>query len=187
MDATGALLARALDADPMYRFIEPDERRRRRHLPWFFSASARLGRQRGRVDATPEAAAIWLTPGHTELGPGDHLRSGLVAAPLRLGVRAFRRFVALTGAFEEAGSELRHEDHWHLLTLGVDPDHLGEGRGTELLEPTLRRADEARLPVSLATCAEQSLAFYESHGFEIDRCIARPPLPAFWTMVRHPA
>lgn len=187
MDATGALLARAFDDDPMFLFIEPDEDRRRRRLPWFFSAAARLGRQRGRLDATPEAAAIWLTPGRTELGPGALVRSGLAAAPARLGLAAFRRFVALTSAFEEAGAELRGEDHWHLFILGVDPDHRGEGRGTGLLAPILRRADEAGLPVSLETCTERNLPFYERHGFVIDRCIARAALPEFWTMVRRPA
>lgn len=187
MAAPADLLTRALADDPRFVFVEPDPARRRRHLPWLFSTMAKVAQRGGRLDATPEAAAIWLAPGHTDVGPGAMVRSGLVAAPLRLGLAAFRRFVALTSAFEAAGSDLRDEDHWHLFVLGVDPDHQGEGRGADLLVSGLRAADAAGLPVSLETCTERSIPFYERDGFVIDRCIGRPPLPDFWTMVRPPA
>ena len=57
-----------------------------RVLPWFFAATARFGRQQGRLDELPvRGADVWLTPGSSDVGPLTVLRSGLVLAPLRLG------------------------------------------------------------------------------------------------------
>ena len=68
--APAALLAAAFHDDPMFVFIEPDEERRRRVLPWFFGAASRLGQRLGRLDIDPGAgAAIWLRPG-AKLGVG---------------------------------------------------------------------------------------------------------------------
>ena len=91
MARTGAALtlARAFQDDAMFRYIEPDEDRRRRVLPWFFGAALRLGRHDGRVDELAgSAAAIWLVPGGRRSGrarcsaPGSRRhRSGWACPP----------------------------------------------------------------------------------------------------------
>jgi hypothetical protein len=79
----GRLLAAAFHDDPMFCFIEPDDGRRRRVLPWFFAAAARLGARYGRLDTVPgQAAAVWLRPGATDLGLRHMVRSGLAVAPI---------------------------------------------------------------------------------------------------------
>ena len=181
------VLARAFHDDPMFVFIEPDKERRRRVLPWFFSAAARLGRRYGRCDPVPGAAAIWLAPGRTALGPAAFVRSGLVLAPLRFGPAAFRRFVRLTSAFEKAGAAV-HGDapFWHLFILGVDPPVQGTGLGGRLIAPVLAEADAAGHPCYLETLAERNLAFYRRYGFEVAAHHREPGLPPFWTMWREP-
>jgi GNAT superfamily N-acetyltransferase len=184
---TGQVLARAFHDDPMFTFIQPDAERRERSLPWFFTAAARLGRRQGRLDEEPgQAAAIWLGPGHTDLGAAAILRSGLWAAPARLGPAAFRRFIKLTTAFEEAGARAHGDTFWHLFILGVDPRLQGRGRGGELIAPVLDRADGAGHECYLETCAQSNLAFYTRHRFEVVERVDRAGLPTFWTMIRRP-
>ncbi len=54
------VLAAAFFDDPMFVFIEPDNARRRRMLPWFFGAAARLGRRFGRIDLDSRLIAAVL-------------------------------------------------------------------------------------------------------------------------------
>jgi ribosomal protein S18 acetylase RimI-like enzyme len=186
---TGAALtlARAFQDDAMFRYIEPDEDRRRRVLPWFFGAALRLGRHDGRVDELAgSAAAIWLVPGRTTLGPRALLRSGLAAAPLRLGLPAFRRFTALTGAFEREARRAMTSPYWHLFILGVDPEHQGRGHGGRLIAPVLAEADRTELPCYVETTEEPNTRFYERHGFTTTVHRAGADLPEFWTMTRAP-
>lgn len=185
--AAALVLARAFQDDPMYVFIEPDAERRRRVLPWFFGATLRLGHREGRCDQVPGAAAIWLAPGRTDLGPAAFVRSGLVLAPLRFGPAAFRRFVTLTSAFEEAGAAVHGEaPFWHLFILGVDPPRQGAGLGGHLIAPVLAEADAAGVLCYLETLDERNLAFYRRHGFELASECRQPGLPPFWTMLRAP-
>lgn len=182
-----AVLARAFHDDPMFVYVEPDPERRRRVLPWFFGAVIRLGRRRGRCDQMVDAAAIWLAPGQTALGPAVLARSGLILAPLRWGPPAFRRFVTITSAFEEAGAAVhRDTPFWHLFVLGVDPSAQGRGLGGRVIAPVLAEADRAGQPCYLETLVERNLAFYRRHGFEVASHHQPSGLPPFWTMWRAP-
>ncbi|WP_093414680.1 ribosomal protein S18-alanine N-acetyltransferase [Saccharopolyspora flava] len=54
-------------------------------------------------------------------------------------------------------------------TIGVDPEHQGEGVGKALLRALLRRADEHRATTFLEvrTDNEAAIGMYRAHGFEI--------------------
>lgn len=184
IDSPAHVLARAFHDDPMFTFVEPDQRRRSRVLPWFFSAALRLGRRNGRVDVDAgRGAAIWLRPG-ASLGPAQLVRSGLALAPVRLGPRAFRRFARLTAAFETAGERWHGPRYWHLFILGVDPAHHGTGVGGRLIAPVL--ADTAGDPCYLETLNAANLPFYERPGFTVAGHVTEPGLPEFWSMLRAP-
>ena len=43
IDDAARMLSRAFDDDPLMRYLEPDDARRRRWLPWFFGAATKLG------------------------------------------------------------------------------------------------------------------------------------------------
>jgi len=181
------ILARAFHEDPMFTFIEPSADRRRRVLPWFFGAALRLGNQQGRVDTDAgRAAAIWLPPGRTSLGPGAMLRSGLALAPMRLGPAAFGRFARLTSAFEKAAAEVHGTTFWHLFILGVDPAFQGRGLGARLVAPVLAEADAAGHLCYLETLSARNLAFYQRLGFTVAGHVTPSGLPEFWMMTRAP-
>lgn len=186
--STGRVLAEAFHDDAMFRFVEPDDRRRAQRLPWFFAATARLGRQQGRLDEMPgRGAAVWLTPGSSDVGPLTVLRSGLVLAPLRLGPSAFGRFTRITSAFEEAGRVARQgRPTWHLFILGVAPAYQGQGIGRQLIAPVLELVDAAHQQCYLETLEQTNLSFYRALGFEVASEHDLPGLPRFWTMIRPP-
>lgn len=184
---SAAVLARAFHTDAMFTYIEPDDQRRADVLPWFFGAAARLGKKYGRLDVIPgRAAAIWLPPGKTELGPHAIVGSGLALAPFRLGVTAFRRFGAITSAFDAAKSEVIEPPFWHLFILGVEPTEQGRGFGRRIIAPVLAQADRVGHRCYLETTEESNLAFYRRQGFEVASTHAPDGLPVFWTMTRQP-
>lgn len=181
----GAVLAEAFHDDPMFVFVEPDADRRRRVLPWFFGTAARLGRQSGRLDEDAgRGAAIWLRPGRARLGPAAVLRCGLALAPVRLGIPAFRRLLAITSAFEAAGRRVQPARYWHLFMVGVRPREQGRGVAGRLLAPVLAEADSDGTAVYLETTQERNLPFYRGLGFSVMSAHTDPGLPPFWTMLR---
>jgi GNAT superfamily N-acetyltransferase len=186
-DATH-VLGRAFEDDPLFVFMEPDDERRRRVLPWFLGVGARYGLLVGEVHTTRDGtlgAAVWLPPGRTEVGPDGLLRAGFDEAAAVIGDDALGRF----GTFMEHAGGLHVRDmprpHWYLMILGVDPPSQGRGVGGRLIEPVLARADAARLPCYLETAKERNLPFYRRHGFEVlvDDVIPGGG-PRFWTMQR---
>ncbi|MEV0709161.1 GNAT family N-acetyltransferase [Nocardia aurea] len=187
MTGTGKVLARAFHDDPMFTFIEPDAERRAAVLPWFFGAAARLGTKYGSLDERPgRAAVIWLLPGHADLGLREMTGSGLVAAPFKLGLSAFRRFVAITTAFERAQRDVIRQPFLYLFILGVDPTEQGRGHGSALITSALSQAGSEGHPCYLETTNEANVPFYERHGFEVASEKTPEGLPRFWTMVRPP-
>lgn len=188
-ERAGELLARAFHDDPMFCAVQPNPERRRRALPWFFTAAARLGLREGEVHMLDHdaGAAIWLPPGHGRMGAGAIVRSGLALVPVRFGPSAFRRFARITGNFDSVRAEVVHQPYWHLFILGVEPGQQRRGLGGELIAPVLARADHAGLPCYLETSEEHNVPFYERHGFAVAGGRRDPEgAPPFWPMLREP-
>ena len=188
-ERAGALLARAFQDDAMFSAVQPDSERRRRVLPWFFTATSRLGMREGELHMVDHdaGAAIWLAPGDGRTGAGPIVRSGLALVPVRFGPSAFRRFVRITGNFDGVREEVVHQPYWHLWILGVEPGQQGRGLGGELIAPVLARAGEAQLPCYLETSEEPNVPFYERHGFAVAGGRRDPDgAPPFWPMLREP-
>lgn len=185
--SAAAVLARAFEHDPMFRYIFPSSATRNRSLQRFFRPGLRYGVAYGVVHTTSSLAgtALWLTPEHPDLTLRGMLRSGMLLLPLTLGVAAFRRFVAFVSYGEAIHKRSIHEPHWYLLNLGVDPDYQGRGIGSALLQPVLARADARQQPCYLETNTEPNLRFYRRHGFEVAHH-GRVPNggPEFWSMIR---
>jgi ribosomal-protein-alanine N-acetyltransferase len=74
-------------------------------------------------------------------------------------------------------------------TIGVAPEHQGQGIGKALLQALLARADEFEAPVFLEVRTDNTtaLALYERHGFErlgIRKRYYQPSGADAYTMVR---
>lgn len=181
------LLERAFHDDPMMRYLAPDEpSRARRALP-FFAATIRFCRQYGIAELTmdKDGAALWIKPEYTKITVGSMLRSGVVLAPIKLGLSGMGRFNTLMSYGDKLHKQAISGPHWYLLTIGVEPNRQRTGVGGRLLAAGLRRANADGLPCYLETANPDNLPFYRRHGFEV---AADGVLPDgglhVWSMVR---
>jgi ribosomal protein S18 acetylase RimI-like enzyme len=184
------LMARAFHEDPFFRFVLPDESRRRRILPWLFERTIVYGLRYGRVLTTPslEGVALWLGPEKPTLTWIGTLLTGLFLLPLKLTSPELGRSLRLAGIAERLHKQSASGRHWYLLELGVDPSWQGHGLGGALLQPVLASADREKLVCYLDTNNEQNIPFYERYGFALasQGGQASPLVPPTWALRREP-
>jgi GNAT superfamily N-acetyltransferase len=182
-----AMLARAFEDDPVWRWLLPDPSRRAKHLPGFFSVLARHhhlasgGVQAARRDGTIGAAALWDPPGrwkHTRL---EQLRAmpTLLHALGRRVTTAMRIDAVMHAAHPE-------EPHWYLAVIGSDPTVRGGGFGQALMRSGLNRCDAEHAPAYLESSKPENVPYYTRFGFEVTGEIPLPDGgPTLIPMWRH--
>lgn len=184
-----AVLAQAFYNDPTVQFAHPDPGRRRAWLNHTYAMHVRSGLRYGEVYVSSDVsgAAIWLQPGKAPVTVSQMVQMGAVAWMLRSGLGVTRRCLAWVEASKKLHKQCLTVDHWYLAFLGVDPSRQGQGIGSALLQPVLKRADADGLCCYLDTSSPRALRLYERNGFEI-RAEADIPGggPHTWAMVREP-
>ena len=166
IDRVAAVLARAFQDDPMWRWAlardAVDERRAR--LGRFFDAIARILHARDELTFTAgdfAGAAVWMPPGRWHFSLVDQAR--LAPAVLTsFGAAGTVRLLKLLGGVERV--HLR-APHYYLFAIGADPSQQGRGVGSALLAPMLARCDAEQLPAYLESSNPANLSFYRRHGF----------------------
>jgi ribosomal protein S18 acetylase RimI-like enzyme len=185
-EEASVVLARAFQDDPAWRWVLPSAARRAALLPWLFRVAFEV--TEAEVWTTPGSVAgcaRWLSPGRTQVHVGSMLRA-LVATPLRVR-EATSRFLAYGRAVEAMRMASVPEPHWYLAGIGVDPPSRRHGIGSALLAPGIEASNHGRVPCALLTNAEENLAFYAGHGFEVVREGRTPEQgPPAWMMRRQP-
>ncbi|MCC6919857.1 MAG: GNAT family N-acetyltransferase [Alphaproteobacteria bacterium] len=113
------------------------------------------------------SAAVWLPPsglGSLSLPPLRML--ALFPRLLRMaGWSRLRRVMALGDAMEKHHPP--EPPHWYLFFIGVAPEMRGRGLGSSMLEATLKRVDDDRMPAFLDNSNPKNTRLYERHGFRI--------------------
>ncbi|MBI4643747.1 MAG: GNAT family N-acetyltransferase, partial [Deltaproteobacteria bacterium] len=149
----------------------------------------KYGEGYGQVYTTPEVAgvAIWFVPGRPSPAAASILGDA-VWLPLQVGCRCFWRFFRFVGLADRVHRGIISGDHWHLFILVVDPEHQGQGWGSELLRPVLAQADDLGQACYLETTNPRAVPFYQKHGFNIaHHSVLGPGGPDFWGLLRNPA
>lgn len=164
IDGPASTLSRAFMDEPLFTYLWPDPRQRRRRVPDFFELMVRTGLEHGVCDTSPDlgGAAIWRRPGEWQLGWGTVALNLHRILPLfGSGLGRALRIIRLV--------ERRHpaRPHWYLAYLGVDPEHRGKGIARALLRSRLAQCDQAGMPAYLETQRSENLALYRSVGFEL--------------------
>lgn len=176
------VLARAFHDDPVINWAcnhPPDLR------PFFeFTLPVFVHHGLTYLDAGGRGAACWLGPGAKPKWP---VNAASVSRILRLGgARGVLRM--LRSGYHTDRNHPRAPAHYYLFAIGVTPEHKGQGFGSALLAPVLRRCDDEGMGAYLENSKEENLPFYEGHGFRVLKQIrfarAAPPL---WLMWREPA
>jgi ribosomal protein S18 acetylase RimI-like enzyme len=178
LEAAGALVAAAFREDPGFRFILPDDARRRRRLPALFTASLRIDFDagallRGAFDGDALAGVSSRRPAGLE-------RSGLFSwlrhLPelwwLYLDPGMLLRGVLVARAIEP----LRPADRAYLHVLAVHPACHGRGVGAALLKEAL-----AAGPLHLETFEPANRRYYAARGLTETAEVRPAAIPPFWT------
>ena len=190
LDTAAAALARAFVDDPMFEWVFPDPGSRTQKLGVLNRIPLEYGLRHGlRVTQCDRGrgVAIWLRPGQS-LTPLGMARSGMLAAPLRVGFAPLGRFARANATMEPVHKKaMGAQPHWQLLIVGVDPDLQGQGRGAALVRDGLDRADRDGLPCYLDTSKAANVPFYEHLGFAtVDQVPLGKGGPPGWGMRREP-
>jgi len=185
-EAVTVALAKAFMDDPVAIWATPADRHRPRVLRHFFGAlyDTHLGEETVYVDPDRRGAAIWALPNRWKATP----RQGLRTARAFAHPRHWPRFPRIArGIMAAEGGHPAAPKHFYLATLGVDPDHQGEGLGSRLLAPILEICDSDGIPAYLESSKHSNIAFYARHGFRVTGELRMPAGgPLVYAMWREP-
>jgi ribosomal protein S18 acetylase RimI-like enzyme len=177
------MLARAFFDDPVFRWICPDERRRRVLLPAFFSLIAETVQHHDEIylAAQGTGAALWVPPGQVLVAEEHADEFGRRLEEIA-GVDAERAF---------AVSKLIDEHHppgsyYFLQFMGIEPASQGGGVGSALLTHMLERCDGEAARAYLDATSPDNKRLYERHGFRASGEYAPEGGPPLWPMWRDP-
>jgi GNAT superfamily N-acetyltransferase len=186
---SSAVLARAFDDDPVFRYLYPAPRRRQWSTGSFLQAIVRDGLPFGEVwaavdDGTVVGTAGWLPEGTYPPSRRRAVRQLVAAWQALLTPHTFRDGLRYLTETEKLHPK---EPHWYLAVIGVEPARQGEGLGGKLLAAVLGRLDTTGVPAYLETSTEGNVAWYRHHGFDVQREVRPAPAgPPVWTMWREP-
>lgn len=186
------VVAAALQVEPGFAFVVPDERQRAVVMQTMLGILIRDAFPMGNVWIARDGrqivgTAVWYAPGDFPMTIGRNLRAAPVMLPLaRFGLGMMKNLAQMGKNLQ---SHFPTQPCWYLSALGVAPNQQGKGVGSQLMRAVLREIDQRHEPAYLETGEEANVRFYQRHGFEIrDPGIqmAPAPGPTHWTMWRDP-
>jgi GNAT superfamily N-acetyltransferase len=159
-----AAYADAFATDPVFTFLCPGRLRHQARLRRMFETEIELYVLRN-------GGTVWTDPGFggavAELPPGswEMPKTATGKEALRW-LRAYRtRLPRALRAQKEMANRHISEPHFYVRTVGVRTALQGQGLGSALMQPTLKRADSAGLPAYIEASSERSASLYERLGF----------------------
>lgn len=185
--ALAAMLARAFDKDPFWRWIVGEQPEYPQRLTQGFATQLRhLALPGGLVWTGTEhqGAALWSAPEQWQFGILQQLR----LIPEFVRITGWRRLWEVSRAIDAVQQAHPDLPHYYLQVLGVDPVHQGQGWSRPFLEKVLVQCDRESMPAYLETAEESNLSLYQRFGFEVSRTLANLPgkAPPLWCMWREP-
>ncbi len=175
-----ATLLSAFRADPVERWLYPDENDYDEHFPKFLAA---FGGEAFAHDAVWRlddfaAVAMWLPP--DAIPNGDEIVRVLMTT-----VDQSRHSDAMV-AIEQMDAAHPRYPHWYLPWFGVDAKSQGIGLGGMLMAACLQVVDGTGLPAYLETPNPRTIRFYERHGFRVTGFTQPTECPPITFMLRRP-
>jgi ribosomal protein S18 acetylase RimI-like enzyme len=187
VQAAARAMARGFQEYPLAVWLAPDPVRRARFLEWAMGKTIQHAFRYGTVltDDEVSGAAIWYSPSVTKVGFFELIRTGLILAPLKIGLRHAKRLTTFSAIVDKSHEAHFHGPHWYLDNIAIDPARQGRGIGRALVEEGLRRVDADRAPCFLETHDDDNVGYYERFGFRVVASVQFPwNGPRNWTMLR---
>ncbi len=190
MQQAALVYSRAFFDYPQFTCYFPGREWRTRHLQSYCEVGLRSVLRYGELYATPDLKGVigWFAPGKTHAPAWSYLTApGALSKLILIGRKNISQIIASEQYAGKVHTELMPDPHWFLWGLAVDPDCQGQGIGTSLMEPGIKRGDQQGLPIYLETHEEKNVAYYQDRGFELVRTDRVPGIGlAFWCLVRLP-
>lgn len=165
------VLTAAFMNDPLFLFVVPDERERRRWLPYLMRSLIAYNslQQDSRVslDENGRITGVCLA------GPYPPPAWQEFMLNLRVALRPWPWEPKLgpllkIGKFSDIWKEMHWKaPHWYVYIIGVAPEHQRKGLGRILMRDMIERATTAAHPVYLETQTESNVPFYRALGFDV--------------------
>jgi GNAT superfamily N-acetyltransferase len=177
---TFATLLSAFRADPVERWLYPEEHDYDEFFPAFlaaFGGAAFANDTVWRLDDFA-AVALWLSPGAEP--DADEIVRALMAT-----VDGARHGDTLA-ALEQMDAAHPRYPHWYLPWFGVEARVQGSGLGGTLMVDCLSTVDETGLPAYLETPNPRTISFYERFGFRVTGSTQTADCPLITFMLREP-
>ena len=169
----------------MFRWISPDDERRRKLLTPFFSLWTQAFQPLDEIYIAGEGAgaALWAPPGVPPGPEGEEEAEEFGGAweRCRSGRRARVRGQQADRRAPPPGS------YYFLQFMGVEPASQGRGIGSALVAHLLPRCDREGSRAYLDAARRDNKRFYERHGFQAVGQYAPEGGPPLWPMWREPA
>ncbi len=179
--------AAAFRDDDLYRFIVPDEGRRREFLRAFFAFRIRYGMKFGEVHTTSErceGVAIWIPYCNRKMTLPRILRTAGLSAVRSVDATTRRKLKDLQRFAEDLRDEIAGP-YWHLSPIAVRPEHQGKGYAGMLIRSMLERIDRDASACLLETQTRRNISIYEKFGFKVVHASTLPGSDVHhWIMVR---
>lgn len=161
-DLVAAILADSFNADPVLRWVLPDDSFDER----FFLidvAEADIPAGHCWLEAGAKGVACWQPPQGKSI-KASWLKTLKVLLPMlvKLGLRPARRGDIVERAFAQQRPK---EPHYYLHMLGARQQFQGRGIGSALLKQGLRTVDEQAMPAYLESSNIANVRLYERFGF----------------------
>ena len=177
---TLATLLSAFRADPVERWLYPDEHDYDEFFPAFLAAFGGEAFTHDTVWRLGDfaAVALWLSP--TAEPDGDEIVRVLMTTVDE------SRHRDTMAAIDQMDAAHPRYPHWYLPWFGVDASLQGTGLGGTLMADCLRAVDETELPAYLETPNPRTMAFYERYGFRVTGSTHTADCPPITFMLREP-
>jgi GNAT superfamily N-acetyltransferase len=183
-DTITTILSVGFLADPVSKWIFPDDAERERVHPLFFRPFVDAALADGEIYTTDDraGAALWLPVDIAAHGGQPELKE--LYEPILGPVHAER-----IGAYDERSTANHPTDahHVYLPFIAVRPARHGRGIGTALLRDRLDVLDEQGVPTYLEASTKDSARLYARLGYQqLDQTTDLPEGPSLYPMWRDP-
>jgi GNAT superfamily N-acetyltransferase len=178
-DRALAALTAAFRADPVIRWLYPDDQVYLRAFPQLARLMGGDAFVAGTAELVADGAgvALWVSP---DVPSADEGIESLIETSIDEA-----RIESVYELLEQVGAHHPDEPVWYLPFVGVEPSRQGQGLGAALVGAGLTRARADGLPAYLEASTPRNRSLYERLGFEVAGEIRAADSPPLWPMFWH--
>ena len=170
------VLAQAFHDDPLWIYLEPNSKKRKKIIPTFFKLFVNLQLSSDHlfgIGNPIEGVASWSPPSPRRISAWEILKAAwriinsgifdLIFSPI---LSKFMKSWRIFTRIEKMHKKYAPQPHYYLEMIGVLPFSHGNGLASKLINYILEQADAKSISAYLETMNPKNVGLYEHFGFE---------------------